>query len=237
MLLLLFCQYTLAEIRNPYKSQLIEIDKCINNLKNILKTDLDHQQALKIKKMLKDAYQEKYNATKYDKKTDELINLLQQIDHSLYTRINKIKDFEGNATHVYIKVVDELGNKKNGMETKGMTNLNHDSNNMHNYTSEYGKNTVSVKIADCGLKKNVFLLAHELGHVVYQVPNLKTYTSYYKKVYLDNSFEHNPLGHFHSDPSNKSVRDTISKFKKNWHYTNQDSLSHKIREKDLLSNH
>ncbi|UZR97427.1 hypothetical protein [Chondrinema litorale] len=236
MLLLLFCQYTLAEIRNPYKSHLIEIDKCINNLKNILKTDIDHQQTLKIKKMLKDAYREKYKATKYDKKTDELINLLRQIDNSLYIRISDIKDFEGNKTHVYIKVVNELGNKKNGMETKGMTNLNHDNNNIHNYVSEYGKNTVSVKIADCGLKKNIFLLVHELGHVIYQVPNLQKYMSYYKKVYLDNSFENNPLGHFHSDPSHKSVRTTISKFKQNWRYTNQDGIFDKKREKGLLSN-
>ena len=49
------------------------------------------------------------------------------------------------------------------------------------YQSEYGKFTVSVKVWI--VPRALLVLAHELGHVKYQVPNLASYFEFYKKHY------------------------------------------------------
>ena len=84
----------------------------------------------------------------------------------------------------------------------GTTNVLQSANNQNTYCSEYGDHTVSVKIAI--LYKSLRLLAHELGHVNYQVPNLAAYAKYYVKHYSDSDSK--LKGHNSKDPSAQQVK-------------------------------
>ena len=64
----------------------------------------------------------------------------------------------------------------------GTTNLGQDKKDPDTYESEYGTYTVSVRIV-IG-KKSLHLLAHELGHVRHQVPDLAAYYAFYTKFSL-----------------------------------------------------
>ena len=67
------------------------------------------------------------------------------------------------------------------------------------YLSDYGPNTVSVKIAS--MPKALLLLAHEFGHVNYQVAHLSSYMDYYAANYLNGEFVSTFIGHNITDPS------------------------------------
>ena len=68
--------------------------------------------------------------------------------------------------------------------------------------SEFGEFTVSVKVWI--VPRALLVLAHELGHVKYQVPNLASYFVYHKKHYYNTSTP-NSIGHNIEDPSGQSA--------------------------------
>jgi hypothetical protein len=61
----------------------------------------------------------------------------------------------------------------------------------------------------------LLVLAHEFGHVKYQVPNLASYMSFYKKRY-NNVLKTNSIGHDVDDPSGKSAIQSGNRFQKNF---------------------
>ena len=69
------------------------------------------------------------------------------------------------------------------------------------YQSEYGKFTVSVKVWI--VRRALLVLAHELGHVKYQVPNLASYFEFHKKPLLPTCQQRTSMGHDIDDPSGK----------------------------------
>lgn len=93
---------------------------------------------------------------------------------------------------------------------KAFTNVEQDKTDKDAYSSEYGFNTVSVKVAN--VKRSSILLAHEFGHIRYLVPNLamyvETYINYYKKKMVDS----NAMGHQPDDPSGRMARTYEGKF-------------------------
>jgi len=60
------------------------------------------------------------------------------------------------------------------------------------------------------------VLSHELGHVKYQIPNLATYMTFYKKCYQDQ--ESNCIGHNPADPSGKTAVEAEKSFRKGYAY-------------------
>ena len=70
------------------------------------------------------------------------------------------------------------------------------------YISEFGEFTVSVKVWI--VPRALLVLAHELGHVKYQVPHLASYFVYHKNHYY-NTPTPNSIGHDAEDPSGKSA--------------------------------
>ena len=84
------------------------------------------------------------------------------------------------------------------------------------FCSEYGMFTVSIKIWI--VNKALFVLAHELGHVKYQVPHFAKYMKYYKNNY---TFRVEPilsLGHNTNDLSGRSAMEYVKRFRKEYIY-------------------
>src|SRR5688572_8187160 len=79
------------------------------------------------------------------------------------------------------------------------------------YKSEFGEFTVSVKVWI--VPRALLVLAHELGHVKYQVPNLVSYFVFHKNHY-DNTSTPNSIGHNVGDPSGNSAVEFAKSYQK-----------------------
>lgn len=79
--------------------------------------------------------------------------------------------------------------------------------------SEFGAQTASIEVwVGCNA---LLLLSHELGHVIYIIPNLATYVAFYNHAYWqveDISY----VGHKHQDPSGKSAGNFTKQFYSDW---------------------
>jgi len=139
--------------------------------------------------------------------TDEILTMFYQISPEIYNQVDNIKDEKGINVDVYVKVIYSLGS---GID--GKTNLNSWKDN---YYSEYGPNTVSVEIRLN--QKIMYTLAHEFGHVLYQVPNLSSYMEYYKANYKE--YERG-YGHKRGDPSGEMAELIEKQFAKQYKLTN-----------------
>ena len=218
-----------AEIRNGYDIELIKAAQWIHNLNEITKEVLSTAQRMKVEKRLEVACATEGKLRENHAKTQELIEMLRMIDPELYHEINIIQDSEGNETDVYIKVVDNLG-----PDLRGATNVSHSVDNPNVHSSEYGDYTVSVRLITTGPIRPIWILAHELGHVRYQVPHLAEYTAFYKKVYQDQHFA-GVQGHHPNDPSYHSMQATSKAFKKCWkEYNRQIKWTAKDESRKML---
>ena len=218
-----------AEIRNGYEHEIIKGAQWIHNLNKITQEVLSTAQRVKLEKQLEVAYATERKLQENHAKTQELIEMLRMIDPELYHEINTIKDCEGNETDVYIKVVDNLG-----PDLRGATNVDHSDDNPNVHSSEYGDYTVSVRLITTGPIRPIWILAHELGHVRYQVPHLAEYTAFYKKIYQDQHFA-GVQGHHPNDPSYYSVQETSKAFKKSWkEYNRQIKWTAKDESRKML---
>jgi hypothetical protein len=61
----------------------------------------------------------------------------------------------------------------------------------------------------------LLLLSHELGHVIYIVPNLDTYVAFYNHAYWQVE-DINHIGHKHQDSSGKSADNFMKQFYSDW---------------------
>ena len=204
-------QETYAAIRNGYDIELIKAEKWMHNLKAINQEVLSTAQRMALEERLKTAHATLKKFRKNQAKTQELIEMLRMIDPDLYHEINTIKDCEGTETDVYIKVVDDLG-----PDLRGATNVHHSDDNPNVYSSEYGDYSVSIRLITTGPIRPIWILAHELGHVRYQVPHLAEYTAFFQKVYSQRDYKLFQIGHHVKDPSHQSVKETMKTFKKSW---------------------
>ncbi len=68
----------------------------------------------------------------------------------------------------------------------------------------------------CAGIKALWLLAHEFGHVKYQVPHLASYVDFYKSTYLRKSFNSNFIGHFDDDSSGKVAKSYGRRYQQNY---------------------
>ena len=118
------------------------------------------------------------NDISYYELTKCLIRQFKIVAPELYAEIDSIKDKKGRAINVYIKFIPQDETK---VKAWGTTYIEQQKTDKDGYLSAYGVNSVSVKIWIVG--NALLVLAHEFGHVKYQVPNLATYIEYYKSHY------------------------------------------------------
>jgi len=225
-----------AEIRNGYEDTVKKAEKYLQNLKEIafLEKNYNDIQQERLNKWEEFVFAKVAQLRKNRDKTQELIDMLREIDPLLYHEINSIKDSEGNDTHVYIKVVDEIG-----PGIFGVTNLKQSVDNPNVYTSEYGDYTVSVTLVykfSRFPKAALRILVHELGHVRYQVPHLSDYCEYFNKVYQNQYFEGIRFGHYPNDLSHQSVIQTLEAFKSSWReYKREEKWMAKSKSQNTLA--
>lgn len=193
---LLSCNCVFAQIKNGYEQDIKGIKASLISLTNILSSGADMS--------LSQKHQIRANITKlsefvmYYQLTEELLDQFVLIAPELYTSIDSIKDSRGRRVTVYVRFASEL-EMQNGAH--GTTNLNQNEQDESLYSSEYGDGTVSVKIAS--VTKSLTLLAHEFGHVFYQVRNLETYAIHYASWYQNETFNSKYIGHNSNDQSGR----------------------------------
>lgn len=118
----------------------------------------------------------------------------------MFAQIDTIEDRKGRRVDVYVRFIPR-NRSLNG--TIATTNLSQMEDDAHASVSEYGPHTVSIQIAV--VKHSLAILAHELGHVSYQVPNLASYIQFFRRTYSDRYIQAEYLGHKPNDPSGQKA--------------------------------
>lgn len=209
ILLFLMLNSAWAKLRNGYEKDIRNVREKLKNYSEILSAsnNLSAWEKRSMKKSIEDLriYQSYYELT------EELLKQFKSISPSLYNQIDSIKDAKGRFTDVYVKFIPR---EEATIMAGGVTYMSRSDRDKDASFSEYGKHSVSIKI--WLFNEALFALAHELGHVNYQVPNLKTYTEYYQEVYQSLLAKSNHLGHAGNDLSGKNAKAFEKEFKKEY---------------------
>src|SRR5688500_5831314 len=195
-----------AKIRNGYATDIESARGSLRSLKILLKEhhSLSIFQRLAISNKIDDVTE----FITYHELTEQLLQQFKSISPDLYDEIDTIKDRIGRTLDVYVKFVPE---KEMPSGVAGTTAMDPDDNDKDACVSEYGLRTVSITIS--AVRKSLFLLAHEFGHVRYQAPNLEAYQQYYSKFYLANNYKFKSMGHNDKDPSGRLAANFTRRFR------------------------
>ncbi len=148
----------------------------------------------------------------YYELTESLLNQFRIISPALYDAIDSMSDARGRSVDVYVKFIPPEQGLVQAAGTTYMAQANDDDDAC---VSEYGKNTVSIKVWT--VSRALLVLSHEFGHVYYQVPHLAVYTEYYKNMYPGSTRVSNDVGHDFTDISGKHANAYEIKFKEDYH--------------------
>ena len=209
IILFVSCNASFCEIRNGYEKDILILKESLKNLTEILIEDeeLSSIQRRKIESKVETLV----NHISFYDLTESLLSQFKIIAPKLYAEIDTISDRKGRPVHVYVRFVPVDATK---VKAWGMTYLNQMENDQDAYLSEYGAFTASIKIWI--VPKALQVLSHELGHVKYQIPNLASYMTFYKKCYAEEVS--NCIGHNPSDPSGKIAVESEKSFRKEYAY-------------------
>jgi len=202
------CNYSVVfgEIMNGYEKDILSLRQSLKHLSLLMQEKtLTADQRRKLKSTIEVVL----NNISYYELTENLLNQFKVMAPDLHEEISTITDSRGKAVNVYVKFIPK---DATSVKAWGTTYIDHAKNDNDTYVSEYGENSVSVKI--WLVNKALLVLSHELGHVKYQVPNLATYLQYYRKHYDPNDHE-DCRGHNPDDPSGKNALEYEKRFRKN----------------------
>jgi len=148
--------------------------------------------------------------------TKLLLDEFRLIDPDLYHRASLVSDVEGNLTDVYVKLVDRNSGKfiqqsQQGISLAGYTSIGYWKQNPNINASAYGLYSIAVTIGNTYDKLST--LAHELGHVLYQVKNLSTYVKFFNKEYSQDITTKFGIGHHADDPAHTYVKSIENNFR------------------------
>ena len=191
---LIALQSLMGEIKNGYASEIEGMHESLNALNTLLREgkNLSPFQRATIKANINKLVE----YISYFELTETLLHQFKVVAPQMYDEIDALKDNTGQPVTVFVRFVPELEMQRGAA---GTTNLNHVEDDKNIYWSEFGVRTVSVKIAS--VMKALTLLAHEFGHVLYQVSHLSTYVEYYSIHYQNETFNSKYIGHNSNDPS------------------------------------
>ena len=183
-----------AAVKNGYELHIYEVSQSLRTLRSIL----DNNDTLSVfqKGEIKSKIGRLLEYVTYHQLTEQLLSQFKLIAPDLYNRVDSIRSRNGEQITVYVRFVSEKDMQHGAHAT---TNIGHAGNDPDLYASEFGPATVSIKIAS--VNRSLLLLAHELGHVFYQVKNLATYMVFYSKLYQNETFNSTYIGHDGADPS------------------------------------
>ena len=216
-----------AQIKNGYEKDIFVYETMLKNYKKLL---LNDDLSLPQRRTIKSQIELLLNNISYYQVTENLLIQFQKIAPDLFSEVSSIKDAKGRPVNVYVKIIPK---NETAVKAWGITYLNQLRDDCDAYVSEYGAYTVSVKI--WAVNRALFVLAHELGHVKYQVPHLASYINDYKKYYLTTYNKFHNWGHHPLDLSGKSAHQYAKRFRKEYFYfvkTNSEKIQNPI---DLLA--
>ena len=180
---------------------------CITLPVYFVKAILPQYKERKIKESLKVAM----DHIAYYRLTERLLEQFRTVAPDLYDEINSIKDKKGRPVDVLIKFVPLDATR---LKAWGTTGIDQSDSDKDTYVSEYGVNTVSVKIWT--VNKALLVLSHELGHVKYQVPNLASYLQFHRENYVAITTESDRIGHRGNDPSGMAASEYEKRYRENF---------------------
>jgi hypothetical protein len=212
VLCLVVQQHLWGKIRNGYEADIDGAHRLLQNLTAILE---DGRSEKKLSVYQKEQLTTKITWLKeyiaYYELTERLLEQFRLIAPDLYYAVDTVKDGKGRPTDVCVKFMPE---EEMRISVAGTTNITQGEDDPHAYHSEYGPHTVSIRVV-IG-KQSLWLLAHELGHVKYQVPHLADYMEYYDKHYKDRKLKANYIGHNSKDPSGNLARAYQEEFREHY---------------------
>lgn len=197
-----------AEIKNGYKSGVDAATRSLIQLNKLYASS--DARPLEKRKLLKAINSHKAFFSNYYV-TQELLKRFRLIAPDMYDELDNIKNSDGQKIDVFVKFICP---KDAAIQAEGLTNIAL-ALGKNSYTSEYGDDTVSVIVWITA--RSLVVLAHEFGHVKYQVANLQLYYKFYKENYLTRICDPNFLGHDTNDLSGQSAFKFESKFKQTYH--------------------
>lgn len=198
-----------GEIKNGYEKEIFQMRESLKSLNALLhiNNNLSAVQRRKIEYRIDSLIN---NISNYEL-TKNLLEQFKIISPDLYSEIDTLKDNKGRNVDVFVKFIPADGTKIKAWGTTYMSQVDYDKDA---YRSEYGEFTVSIKVWI--VNKALYVLAHELGHVKYQVPYFATYMNYYKKNYANRIYSPPNLGHNANDLSGKSATQYVKRFRKGY---------------------
>ena len=194
---ILTCHMVFGEIKNGYEKNILSSKESLKILHANLREDGSITPAQRRKMQSTIAILVEH--VSYYELTESLLTQFKTIAPELYAEIDTITDRFGRPVNVYIRFVPIEGTD---VKAEGTTYMDQSVHDPDTYKSEFGEFTVSVKVWI--VPRALLVLAHELGHVKYQVPNLSSYFVFHKNHYSDTPTS-NSIGHDTEDPSGKSA--------------------------------
>jgi hypothetical protein len=243
LIVLLCCHLSASSnIINGYLREKLIFEKEIKKSAELLKEVIKHKDSIQIEKKLKKLRREYASICLKYLETEKLISEISIIDPVLYDTVSKVTNAEGTLTHVYVRYTNPNSKEikyltEQQFKASGYTCVLQDKNNEHVCSSFFGTNTISIVI--CKGCDEKLVLAHEFGHVLYIVPNLKEYIDFSENP---NGFisAKSHTGHSSFDPSNPMVNSVEKRFKNKYRgyleRLNNDSFDQQILTTDH-SNH
>ena len=138
--------------------------------------------------------------------TEKMLVQFRLIAPEIYDQIDTIRDSKGRRVNVYVRFSLRSELPANTVASTSVGQLSEDH---HAHYSNYGVHTISAKIA-IG-RNSLLILAHEFGHIAYQVSNLASYLKFYSNRYTDPT---TATGHNPGDPSGHSAARYEKKFQR-----------------------
>jgi hypothetical protein len=186
---LLITFFVSGEIINGYRKDIQTARASLNNLT-----------ALPQDRNVKTRVERAQQFISYFELTEKLLGQFKTMVPVLYNQIDTLRDHTGRPVDVYVKFVPKSEIQTGTLAT---TNIDQLANDKHGCYSSYGPHTVSIKIV--AVKHSLLIVAHEFGHVKYQVPNLAAYIDFFSRHYQGYHMKANYLGHKPNDPSGQSA--------------------------------
>lgn len=198
-----------GKIRNGYTLEISSVSASLRALTKMLaeESTLTHAQRRVMEKRIKELSE----YILYYELTAQMLSQFKIIAPGLYNTIDSLRDTKGRPTDVYIRFIPE---SRARVQAWGVTNIATMNEDPDGYRSEFGDHTVSIKVWT--VNRSLLVLAHEMGHVKYQVDHLASYFEYYKDTYPPHTSDPNNIGHALGDPSGGSAIDFERVFKENF---------------------
>jgi hypothetical protein len=185
----------MAKIVNGYEPTVAEARTSLRYLRSVLSGD--HSLSREKRKTLTARVEVLVDFLACHRLTGSLLQKFKEISPEIYQQLDTLTDARGRVTDVYVRFmipkVDQVV-----YSVACMSLLTEDKDKP---VSEFGVQTVSITI--WLFSRAMPALAHEFGHVYYQVPNLSSYAKYYGEHYGVWAADANCKGHEVDDPSGR----------------------------------